>query len=89
MVLIHKGGRNTTNPSNYKPITLLENIGKILERIINERVQRHLEDNELLNERQFDFRKRRGQEAIALVSEFMSQMQEMYQKPSTRSGTKD
>ena len=47
MVLIPKGERETTNPSNYRPISLLENI---LERIINERQQRHLEDNELLNE---------------------------------------
>ena len=45
MVLIHKGERDTTNISNYKPISLLENVEKILERIINERLQRNLEDN--------------------------------------------
>ena len=76
MVLIPKGERDTTNPSNYRPISLLENIGKILERIVNERLQGHLEENQLLNERQFGFRKRRGcQEAIALAAEFISQMQ--------------
>ena len=49
---------------------------KILERIINERLQGHLEEHNLLNERQFGIRTRRGcQEAIALVSEFISQMQ--------------
>ena len=56
MVLIPKGERDTNNTSNYRPISLLENIGKILERIINERQQKHLENNELLNERQFGFR---------------------------------
>ena len=49
MVLIPKGEMDTTNQSNYRPISLLENIEKILERIINERLLRHLEDNELLN----------------------------------------
>ena len=84
MVLILKGKRDTTNPSNYRPISLLENIGKILERIVNERLQRHLEENQLLNERQFGFRKRRGsQEAIALASEFI------IQKPLIKSGMKD
>ena len=58
MVLIPKVERDTINPSNYRPISLLENIGKILERIINERLQRHLEDNKLLNKRQFGFRKK-------------------------------
>ena len=49
---------------------------KILERIINERLQGHLEEHNLLNERQFGFWKRRScQEVIALVSEFISQMQ--------------
>ena len=57
-MLIPKGEMNTTNLSNYRPISLLENIGKILERIINERLQTHLEENELLNERQFGFRKK-------------------------------
>ena len=36
MVMITKGERDTTNPTKYRPISLLENIGKILERIINE-----------------------------------------------------
>ena len=56
MVLIPNRERDTTNPSNYKLISLLEDIGKIHDRIINERLQRHLEGNELLNERQFGFR---------------------------------
>ena len=45
IVLIPKGERNTTNPGNYRPISLLENRRKILERIIKERLQRHLEGN--------------------------------------------
>ena len=38
MVLILKGERDTTNPSNYRPKSLLEIIGKILERIMNGRL---------------------------------------------------
>ena len=78
-ILIPKGEKITTNPSNYRLISLLENIQKILERIIIERLQRHL-DNELLNEKQFGFRKRRGcQKAIALVSMSNVSKQENYQ----------
>ena len=76
MILIPKRERNTTNPSNYRLISLLENIGKIIERKINERIQGHFEKNNLLNERQFSFRKRRNcLEVITLVSEFTSQLQ--------------
>ena len=70
LVWIPKRERDTTNPSNYTPISLF---WKILEGIINERLQRHLEDNELVNEIQFGFWKRKGyQEAIVLAFEFIS-----------------
>ena len=49
IILIPKGETDTTNTSNYRSISLLENIGKILERIIKERLQRHLEEHNLLN----------------------------------------
>ena len=39
MVLILEEERDKTNLSNYRPIYLLENIWKIQERIINERLQ--------------------------------------------------
>ena len=44
MVLIPKGERDTTNFIKYKPIHLPENSRKILERIINERLQGHLKN---------------------------------------------
>ena len=75
MLLIPKGEKNTTNPSNYRPISLLENIGKILERIINEKLQGHLEKHNLSNEKLFFKIRRVCQEVIALVSEFISQIQ--------------
>ena len=43
IVMIPKRERDTTNPSNYRPTYFLENIGKILERIINVRLQRNIE----------------------------------------------
>ena len=46
MMLIFKGERDTTNPSNYKPLSLIGSIGNILER--------HLEENDLLNVKQFE-----------------------------------
>ena len=50
-MLFPKGVRETTNLNNYRPISIRENIGEILERIINEILKRHLEEHELLNER--------------------------------------
>ena len=60
MLLKPKEEKDTTNASNYRPISLKENRGEILERIINEWLQEHIEEHGLLNERQFGFRKRRG-----------------------------
>ena len=51
IVLIPKGKGDTTNLSNYRPISLLENIEKIIERIINEKLQGHPEEHNLLNKR--------------------------------------
>ena len=73
MLLKLKEEKDTTNASNYRPISLKENRGEILERIINE----WLEEHGLLNERQFGFRKRRGCDNKRCIQIL------------TRSGTKD
>ncbi|XP_063613809.1 uncharacterized protein LOC134787049 [Penaeus indicus] len=56
--------------TNYRPISLLEIPGKILERIITNRLNTHLEANNIHNPRQYGFRAHRGTEsAIALAYE--------------------
>ena len=55
-VPIYKKGSRLTI-SNYRPISLLSNINKILEKIIHSRVEKFLEDNKCLYSLQFGFRR--------------------------------
>lgn len=72
--LIPKPGKSPALPSNYRPISLLEVPGKILERVINFRLQTHLEDTTQYNPNQFGFRKEKGTtQAIALITEQIAQ----------------
>ena len=51
--LIPKEGKDATIPVNYRPIALLDNIGKIFEKIVNSRLRQHLEENNLYNPQQY------------------------------------
>ena len=62
LILILKPGKDPTNITSYRLITLLEVPGKILERIINDRLQGFLERNDKLHPCQYGFRKGRGTE---------------------------
>ena len=54
-----KGGDNST-VSNYRPISLLPVFSKVFEKIVCELLTEHLEDNNLLFNYQFGFRKNRN-----------------------------
>ena len=58
--LIPKEGKDATLPQNYRPIALLDNIGKIFEKIINSRLREYLEENNLYNSQQYGFRQRKS-----------------------------
>lgn len=60
MKLLPKPDTDHTNPLNYRPISLLEVTGKLLEKIINNRLRTHLETNNILNDTQHGFRMKRG-----------------------------
>ena len=53
MVLVHK---KNSKFFNYRPISLLFVVGKVLERIVAEVICQHLSGNHLLIDRQFGFR---------------------------------
>ena len=73
VVMIHKKGKPKENPLNYRPISLLEPIGKVYETIINRRLKWYLEDNGLLNDLQFGFRPGRSTHtSINTMLEFIS-----------------
>ena len=65
MVVIPKGGKDGRDPINYRPITLLEVPGKVLERVINDRFSTYLKNNKM-NVKQYGFRKKRCTELAIL-----------------------
>lgn len=72
--LIPKQGKTPHKTENYRPISLLEVPGKILERIINSRLRRHLELNNKYNNNQFGFREGIGTtHALAIITEQIAQ----------------
>ena len=52
---IHKAG-DKSDVSNYRPISLLSLISKVLERIVHNQISLHLTSNKLLSNNQFGFR---------------------------------
>jgi hypothetical protein len=55
-VIPKAGSRPPCDPKAYRPITLLPVFGKILERLINSRIESHLSENCPISQRQFGFR---------------------------------
>lgn len=69
---VHKSG-STSNPDNYRPISLLSILSKILEKVVNKRLVDFLEKYELLSSRQFGFRRGKSTEdAVQLLTETVS-----------------
>ena len=56
VVPVHKKG-DKSDIKNYRPVSLLSVLSKILEKLIASRIQSHIEKHHLLSERQFGFRK--------------------------------
>lgn len=59
VIPIFKSGDHTVM-DNYRPISLLSNFSKILEKVVGNRLTSYLEDNELLSPSQYGFRKGRS-----------------------------
>ncbi|CAK1582411.1 unnamed protein product [Parnassius mnemosyne] len=67
LVLLRKEGRPADSPSAYRPIVLLDEAGKLLERIIADRLVGHLcREGPDLDENQFGFR--RGRSTIDAIT---------------------
>ena len=62
---IHKKG-NTTDPSNFRPISLLSTLSKILEKEIANQLQTYLESHNLLNKYQYAYRRHTSTEDALL-----------------------
>ena len=70
IILIPKQRKDPKDPNNYRPITLLKVPENILERLINKRLHRYCEENNIFHAQQYGFRAKRGTDiAIAKLYE--------------------
>jgi hypothetical protein len=53
---ILKPGKDSTQPSSYRPICLLDTVGKLIEKILLTRILREVNERGLLRDEQFGFR---------------------------------
>lgn len=56
IIAIPKPGKDLTNPESYRPINLLSCVGKIFEKIIEERLRAHTDSKRVIPDYQFGFR---------------------------------
>ena len=54
-------------PENYRPISVLSVLSKILEKTVHQQLLEYLEDDKLLSESQYVFRKRRSTKLAAAL----------------------
>lgn len=52
---VHKGG-NQDDVKNFRPISVLSTLSKILEKLLNRRLMKYLEHNKIISDTQFGFR---------------------------------
>ncbi len=70
---IPKANKSPHEPLNYRPISLLEVHGKIFEKIIQTRLTSHLQEHQVIHNRQHGFRPARGTTtAIATAYEYIA-----------------
>ena len=62
VIPIHKPGKDNTDPRSYRPISLLSCVGKVAERLVNTRLQWHMEKTGSYSPTQYGFRPGRSTE---------------------------
>ena len=65
IVPIHKSG-SKSDFDNYRPISILPSVSKVIEKIVHRQLMKFLNDNRLLSENQFGFRPGRSTELAAI-----------------------
>ena len=60
VISLHKGGESVNN--NYRPISFLPVLSKILEKIVNMQVMKHLETSNIFLAKQHGFRQKHSTE---------------------------
>lgn len=62
IVLLRKVQKPANEPSSYRPLCLLNDVGKVYELLLVQRLERHLESSQSLADEQYGFRKGRSTE---------------------------
>ena len=71
---VFKNAGLRSSPSQYRPISLLSVVSKLFEAVINQRLIKHLSDNELLSDVQYGFRSARSTaDVLTVISHRISQ----------------
>jgi ribonuclease HI len=78
IVPIKKPGKDPRNPTSYRPIALTSCLCKLLEKIINRRLQWTIENKNLLNKYQSGFTK--GKSTIDNITYFVDEIQKGFTK---------
>ncbi|CAB0040907.1 unnamed protein product [Trichogramma brassicae] len=86
LVLLPKPGKPPDEPSSYRPLCMLDTAGKILERIICDRLEAFTERPGGLSERQYGFRK--GRSTIDAIEDVISTAREAIAGKRWYHGTK-
>lgn len=73
IVPIQKPTKPKENLSSYRPISLLSCLGKLLERIVSRRLEKHLESKNLLQAYLFGFRSYKGVEDVVFTLKLLVQ----------------
>ena len=58
--LFKSGDRTQQNATNYRPISILPTLSKILERVVHSQLHEYLNSSNLLSNNQFGFRSKRS-----------------------------
>ena len=73
IIAIPKPSTNQNSIRNYRPISLLSNVGKLFERFLLQKIKAHIQQNEILKDTQTGFRSFHStNHALALVSDFVT-----------------
>ena len=73
IIVIGKPGKDPTFPDNYRPISLLPTISKVVERVIKKRIVKFSEENNIIPQFQFGFRSAHSAEQQAYkITEYIT-----------------
>ena len=80
LILIDKGkGGDLDSPSSYRPLSLLNTLGKLFELLLRPRIQQAVRDAGGLNDRQYGFR--RGRSTIRSIRKVIDSFERAQTKP--------